>query len=69
MSKKVISFKIPGFSLIVGTLTAMIGYTIHNSVFWAIMDWIFWPLALVKWLIFQEINMSIIKETFSFFLK
>lgn len=49
--------------------TAMIGYQIHSSVFWAIMDFLFWPLAWCKWLICQEVNMSIIKETFNFFLK
>ena len=49
--------------------TSMIGYTIHGSIFWAIIDWIFMPIAWCKWLILQEVNLSIIKETFSFFFK
>jgi len=49
--------------------TAMIGYRIHGSIFWSIMDFIFSPLAWIKWFIFQEVNLTIIKETFSFFFK
>ena len=54
---------------IIGVATAIIGYHIHNNIFWAILDWVFWPLVWIKWLIFQEINVTIIKETFSFFLQ
>ena len=50
------------------TMTAMIGYTIHHSVGWAIMDFFFAPFAWIKWLVCQEVNMSIIRHTFSFFL-
>ena len=46
---------------------AMIGYTIHSSLFWAIMDFIFSPIACIKWLIMHEVNLTIIKQTFSFF--
>jgi hypothetical protein len=49
--------------------TSMIGYTIHGSIFWAIIDWIFMPIAWCKWLICHEVNMTIIRETFSFFFK
>lgn len=49
--------------------TAMIGHTIHHSVFWSVMDFFFSPIAWIKWLICQEVNMTIIRETFSFFLK
>jgi hypothetical protein len=55
--------------LICCLITSMIGYHIHGSIFWAIMDWIFMPIAWIKWLIFQEVNLTIIRETFSFFLK
>ena len=48
--------------------TAMVGHHIHGSMFWAIMDLIFWPFALIKWVIYQEITLTIIKETFSWFL-
>jgi hypothetical protein len=49
--------------------TAMIGYQIHSSGFWAFMDFIFWPLAWIKWFIFQEVNLTIIKSAFDWFLK
>lgn len=49
--------------------TSMIGYNIHGSIFWAIIDWIFMPIAWCKWLICHEVNMTIIRETFSFFFK
>ena len=48
--------------------TAMVGYTIHSSLGWAIIDALFFPLALVKWLICHEVTLKIIAETFSFFL-
>lgn len=55
--------------LIVCVATAMIGYHIHNSLGWAIMDFLFTPIAWVKWLICHDVNLTIIRETFTFFLK
>ncbi len=49
--------------------TAIIGNTKNHSLGWAILDGIFAPLAWVKWLICQEINLTIINHAFSFFLK
>ena len=70
-NKKVIyNFRPFSIPTVIFTLpTAMIGYHIHGSVFWAIIDFIFWPLAWAKWLILQQVNLTIIKETFSFFLQ
>lgn len=48
--------------------TAMVGYQIHGSIFWSVMDFIFWPLAWCKWFIMHEVSVSIIKQAFSFFL-
>lgn len=48
--------------------TAFIGHHIHGSIFFTIMDFLFWPIAWVKWLICQEVNLTIIKDAFSFFL-
>lgn len=53
--------------LIIAVLTAMIGYTIHSSIFWSIIDFFFFPLAWIKWLIFHEVTMSVIKQTFAWF--
>lgn len=52
-----------------GICTAIIGKTIHGSLFWAIMNFIFWPISWIKWLIWQDVNLSIIKSAFDFFLK
>lgn len=49
--------------------TAIIGHEIHGSIFWSIIDFLFWPLAWAKWLICQEVNMTIIKSAFDFFLQ
>ena len=49
------------------TLTAMIGYTIHGSFFWAVIDFIFSPVAWAKWLICHEVTMAVIKNTFTWF--
>lgn len=54
---------------ILAIATAMIGYTIHKSLFWSIVDFFFAPFAWAKWLIMQQVNISIIKETFSFFFR
>jgi len=58
---------------VIGTLfsvaTAMVGYTIYGSVAWAIVDFIFSPLAWAKWLICKEISQSVIADTFSFLLR
>jgi hypothetical protein len=69
MANREVTFRIPGVSLLIGLVTAMIGHTIHSSTFWSIMDFFFWPFAWIKWLIFQEVNLSIIKQTFTFFFK
>jgi hypothetical protein len=55
--------------IIVCTAMAMIGYHIHGSIFWAVMDFLFWPFALIKWLVCHEITWPVIKATFAFFLK
>ena len=52
--------------IIFNTIIALIGYTIHGSVFWSIIDFIFSPIALIKWLIFHELTLTVIKTTFAF---
>ena len=53
---------------IIATCTAMVGHTIHGSLFWAIVDFLFVPIAWAKWLICHQVNLSIIKSSFTFFL-
>jgi len=68
-NKKTYSFKLGGLYPVIAFCTAMIGYTIHNSIFWSIMDFFFAPFAWMKWLIMHQVNITIIKETFSFFIQ
>ena len=50
--------------------TAVIGYNVNNkSVFWAIVDLIFPIFAWIKWVICQEVNITIIKNSFTWFFK
>ena len=63
------SFRLGGLYPILAFCTAMIGYTIHTSIFWSIMDFFFAPFAWMKWLIMHQVNITIIKETFSFFIQ
>lgn len=48
-------------------LTAMIGYTIHRSLFWSIIDYLLCPLVWAKWIICHEVTLTIIKKTFTWF--
>ena len=57
------------FYLITCVLTAMIGYTIHSSIFWSLVDFFFAPLVWMKWLVYHEVTLSIIKESFAWFFK
>jgi hypothetical protein len=50
-------------------LTAMVGYTIHGSVLWSIVDWLLWPIAIVKWLVLHQVNRSVLERTFGFLLQ
>lgn len=70
MSKNVkVSFQINWFYTLIGICVAMVGYHIHGSIFWSIIDFLFWPIVLIYWFITQQINISLIKESFSFFFK
>lgn len=55
--------------MIFAICTGVIGHQIHGSIGWAILDWIFAPLAWLKWLLCHEVNISIIKHAFDFFFK
>jgi len=73
MTKNTITITLFDFSmkkllyLVLSVMTAMVGYTIHGSVCWAIVDFFFTPIAIIKWLICHELTLSVIKETFSWF--
>ena len=67
MSNKTSSFHLA--SIIPAVVTGMVGYHIHHSLFWAVMDFVVWPLALCKWLLCEQVTLSIVKETFAFFFR
>ena len=49
--------------------TALVGYAIHHSTFWSICDFVFAPLAWIKWLILHQVSLTIIHSAFQFLLK
>lgn len=51
---------------LVCTATAMIGYQIHHSVFYSILNFIFAPLSWLVWLVCHDVNMTIIHKAFDF---
>lgn len=52
--------------VISGVLTAIVGYTIHGSIIWSIVDYFLWPLVICKWLIYHEVTFAIIKQASAF---
>jgi hypothetical protein len=54
-------------ALAISLFTAMVGHTGHHSVFWAIMDFIFWPIAWIKWLCLHQVTAATVRQTFSWF--
>ena len=53
--------------LVFCVLTSMVGYTIHKSYFYSVMDLLFAPVVWLKWLLFKEVTLQIIKSTFDWF--
>lgn len=49
--------------------TMMVGYSIHHSRLWSLFDGVFAPFVWLKWIICQEVNLTIIKHCFEFFFK
>jgi len=58
------------FNLVTAYIVGVVGYHLNNqSVFWGIIDALFYPIAIIKWLIYGELSMSLIKESFPFFFQ
>lgn len=55
------------FAIIFATLTAIIGYHMHGNFFYVLCDFFLWPFVWVKWLIWHEVTLSLIKQAFSWF--
>ena len=71
MSKnKTVTYRLGSWTyIIIGLLAAMVGYTIHHSLFWSIVDFFFYPIAIIKWIICKQLTLSVLKTTFSWFFK
>ncbi len=54
--------------VIIAVATAVIGYHIHGNGLYAVINFITWPISWVYWLICHDVNITVIKETFQFFL-
>ena len=48
-------------------LTALVGYQYHGSLLYCIPDFLLWPYVWVKWVIFHEVTLAMVKETFQWF--
>ena len=56
------------FNAILAYIVGVLGYKLNNdSLFWGIVDGLFYPIALIKWLYCGELNMSLIEKSFPFF--
>lgn len=49
--------------------TARIGFAIHGSYFWAIVDFFFTVFAWLKWILLGQVNITVIKHALGFFLQ
>ena len=58
------------FNSVLAVIVGMIGYKLNNdSLFWGIIDGLFYPIALIKWIVCDELTLTLIKQTFPFFFK
>ena len=48
-------------------LTALVGYQYHGSLLYCIPDFLLWPYVWVKWMIFHEVTLAMVKKTFQWF--
>lgn len=56
------------FNSVLAVITGMLGYKLNdNSIFWGIVDGLFYPIVLIKWIVFEELTLHLIKNTFPFF--
>lgn len=53
--------------LVFDIAVSMVGYTIHHSIFWSIVDFIFSPVAVVWWLLTHQLTLTVLKTTFAWF--
>lgn len=45
-----------------------LGYTLNNnSLFWGIVDGLFYPIAFVKWIFCEQLTLTLVKNAFPFF--
>lgn len=58
------------FNAVLAYAVGVIGYTLNDkSIFWGIVDALFYPVVLIKWLICEQLTWRLIKESFPFFFQ
>jgi hypothetical protein len=57
------------FIMMLQFITGVIGWNLHHSVFFTIIDVVFMPIIWLKWFIFQEVNLEFIKNCFNWFFQ
>lgn len=70
MSKENIKIgcRVPFIGFLGAVITATIGQSIHHSFWWGIVDFFCWPLVWAKWIICRDVNLTLIRDCFSWFL-
>jgi hypothetical protein len=69
MSKQITYYQI-NYNWFLVVIVGMLGYKLNNdSVGWGIVDGIFYPIAIIKWIACEELTLTLIKNTFPFFLR
>lgn len=53
--------------IVIAVCVGIAGYSIHHSVGWAIVDALFWPIAVCKWLICHQLTLAVLKDAFGWF--
>ena len=56
-----------GLNFLPACFTALVGYQYHGSLLYCIPDFLLWPYVWVKWMIFHEVTLAMVKETFQWF--
>ena len=56
------------FNSVAAVIVGKLGYTLNNdSLFWGIVDGLFYPIALIKWIFCEQLTLTLIKNAFPFF--
>lgn len=67
MTKKITYYN-SNFNWVLAFIVGMLGYKLNgDSIIWGVIDGIFYPIVLIKWIICEELTLTLIANTFPFF--